>query len=96
FPIRTFRSTAGIPAKNTAAVSKVALTEMLVSSDGWDCDAFAVFRSADRLCKIVRGRKNPLLILPSAYNFVQTVRHSKNSKNKASQSRPSELDFIPV
>ncbi|MGN0484834.1 MAG: hypothetical protein ACI4HI_14910, partial [Lachnospiraceae bacterium] len=83
-------------ANTGAAGSKVALTEMIVSSGGWDCDAFAVFRSADWLCKIVRARKNPFLILTCAYNFVQTVRHSKNSKNKASQSHPFELDFISV
>ncbi|MGN0482535.1 MAG: hypothetical protein ACI4HI_03185 [Lachnospiraceae bacterium] len=70
--------------------TKVALTEMIVSLDGRICDAFAVFRSADRLCGCVRQRKNPLLSLALAYTSVQTVRPSKNSKNKASQIRPSK------
>ncbi|MGN0484566.1 MAG: hypothetical protein ACI4HI_13545 [Lachnospiraceae bacterium] len=78
------------------AATKVALTEMLVSLDGWICDTFAVFRSAERLCESVCQRKNPLLILALAYRFVQTVRPSKDSKNKASQIRPSKLDFISV
>ncbi|MGN0483924.1 MAG: hypothetical protein ACI4HI_10275, partial [Lachnospiraceae bacterium] len=71
------------------AETKVALTEMIVSLDGRICDAFAVFRLADRLCGCVRQRKNPLLSLALAYTFVQTVRPSKDSKNKASQIRPS-------
>ena len=36
------------------------------------------------------------LILTLAYNSVQTVRLSENSKNKASQNRPPKLDFISV